>query len=120
MKTKDQLPGSAVRYSAWGCLTLGLLLCVIPGLFLAFMWQFYGYTIADGDTPDPIGALTRSWNLVKDNVGSLLVLARVLLLLNFLGALLCGIGLLVTLPVTAIAVAFAWRTVTGGRVARLG
>ncbi len=99
---------------------LGMLLCVIPGLILAFMWQFFGYSIADGDTTDPIGALTRSWNLVKDNLGSLLVLALVLMLLNFVGALLCGIGLLVTLPVSAIAVAFAWRTVTGGRVAAQG
>jgi uncharacterized membrane protein len=40
-------------------------------------------------------------------------------LLNFAGLLLCIVGLLVTVPVTAIAVAYAWRYFSGGRIAQI-
>lgn len=65
-------------------------------------------------------AVSYGWKGFTKNVGQLIVIALVLMLLNFVGALLCGIGMLVTLPVTAIALAFAWRTVTGGTRGRTG
>ena len=33
------------------------------------------------------------------------------------GAILCGVGLLVAVPVAALLVAYAWRKLTGGYVA---
>jgi uncharacterized membrane protein len=61
-----------------------------------------------------------SFEVVSGNVGQLLLLAIVCLVLNLVGALLCGVGLLVTLPMTAIAIAYAWRFFTGGMIAPQG
>jgi uncharacterized membrane protein len=105
--------------------SVGLVLCLIPGLIIGFLLQFYGYAIVDrrvdattsAPQSDPIGSLRASFQVTSSNVGSLLGLSIVNLVLNLVGAALCGIGLLVTLPVTAIAVAYAWRQLTGGPVA---
>lgn len=97
----------------------GLLLCIIPGLILAFLWVFYGYAIADRQTDDPIDSMRRSWRLVRANVGPLLLLLLAAIGINILGALLCGIGLIATLPTTGVAFAYAWRVLTGGRIAVL-
>ncbi|MCU0302023.1 MAG: hypothetical protein MUF35_10555 [Candidatus Nanopelagicales bacterium] len=105
--------------------TVGLVLCIIPGLIIAFLLQFYGYAIVDrrvdaatsAPQSDPIGALRASFQVTSSNVGGLLALSIVNLVLNIIGAALCGIGLLVTLPVTAIAIAYAWRQLTGGPIA---
>lgn len=98
---------------------LGLIFCIIPGLILAFLFAFYGYGIVDGRTEDGIESMKISWNLVSSNVGALLLLFVLVILVNLGGALLCGVGLLFTYPLTAIAVAYAWRTLTGGTVAQL-
>lgn len=96
---------------------LGLLLCLIPGLILAFLFAFYGYAIVDGRTNDGVEAMKISWQLVSANVGSLILLFLLVLAINFAGALLCGLGLFITYPLTAIAVAYAWRRMTGGPIA---
>ncbi len=98
---------------------IGLIFCIIPGLILAFLFAFYGYGIVDGRTEDGIESMKISWNLVSSNVGALLLLFVLVILINLGGVLLCGIGLLFTYPLTAIAVAYAWRTLTGGTVAQL-
>ena len=104
---------------------VGLILCVIPGLIAGFLLQFYGYAIIDKKVDSvttapqstPTGAIRASFEVVAANVGPLILLAVLCFLLNVAGAILCGIGLLVTLPVTAIAVAYAWRYFSGGRIA---
>jgi uncharacterized membrane protein len=97
----------------------GLLLCLIPGLILAFLFAFYGYAIVDGRTNDGIEAMKISWQVASSNVGSLILLLLLVVVINFAGALLCGLGLFVTYPLTAIAIAYAWRRLTGGPVAAL-
>jgi hypothetical protein len=98
---------------------VGFIFCIIPGIILAFLFAFYGYAIVDGRTSDGIEAMKTSWNLVSSNVGQLLLLFILVILINIAGALLCGVGLLFTYPLTAIAIAFAWRQVSGGTVAPL-
>jgi uncharacterized membrane protein len=58
-----------------------------------------------------------SYEITSKNVGSLIVLVILCILLNIAGALLCGIGLLVSMPVTAIAFAYAWRYYSHGHIA---
>ena len=60
-----------------------------------------------------------SWNLTSKNIGPLILLFILAFLINLVGALLCGVGLLFTYPITAVAIAYAWRTLTGGRIAEL-
>lgn len=107
--------------------TVGLVLCIVPGLIAGFLLQFFGYAIVDrrvdatttAPNSDPIGALRASFAVTSANAVPLILLALLALAANFVGALLCGVGLLVTIPVTAIAVAYAWRFFTAGRIAVL-
>ena len=98
---------------------VGLILCIIPGLILGFLFAFYGYAIVDRKTGDAIEAMKISWNLTSKNIGPLILLFILAFLINLVGALLCGVGLLFTYPITAVAIAYAWRTLTGGRIAEL-
>jgi uncharacterized membrane protein len=125
LSTRDIVPYIVASLLVAIVVGIGLLLCIIPGLIAGFLLQFYGYAIIDkrvdaehmAPQSDPIGAMRASYEITSRNVGNLIVLAILCILLNIVGALLCGIGLLVTLPVTAIAVAYAWRYFSRGRIA---
>lgn len=106
----------------------GLLACLIPGLVLAFIWQFYGYAIVDGgDSVGATGSLGRSFAVVKTAVGELLVLwlafvgiflvIALVAVIPFVGWVVAVIAAVIFYPVTALAIAYAWRTLSGGTVA---
>jgi len=96
--------------------TIGLVLCIIPGLVFAFFAWWTMQFVIDRNQ-DAVTAIKSSINAVKSNAGTLFLLALALFGLNLLGALLCLIGLLVTVPVSIIAVTYAYRVTTGGPVA---
>jgi hypothetical protein len=97
---------------------VGFVLLIVPGLIAAFLLAFTSFAVLDRHE-DPIGALKTSYRLTSGNVGEVLVLFLVLIALNFIGALLCGLGLFVTLPLSVIATAYAWRWFTNGPIAPL-
>ncbi len=127
VSTKDVGPYLIASLVVALIVTVGLFLCVIPGLIAGFLLQFYGYAIIDKKADSvttavqssPMGAIRASFEVVAGNIGPLILLAVLCFLLNMVGALLCGVGLLVTLPVTAIAIAYAWRYFSGGRIAAI-
>ncbi len=57
--------------------------------------------------------------MTKGRIGELFVFGLALFGINLVGAILCGIGLLFTYGITAIAVAYAYRTLRGESVAAL-
>lgn len=106
----------------------GLLACIIPGLILAFIWQFYGYAIVDGGpSVSATGALGQSLAVVKTAVGELLVLwlafvgigfvIVLVAVIPFIGWIIAALAAVVFYPVAALAIAYAWRTLSGGTVA---
>ena len=102
-----------------GLVTILLLpVTFIVTLVLSFFIQFFGYAILD-ENKSAFEGISRSFEVVRSNFGELLLLWLAAVGINIVGALLCGIGLLVTLPLTAIAWAYAWRRVTNGMVAPL-
>ena len=125
LSAKDLWPYVLASLVVATVVTLGLLLCVLPGILAAYLLQFYGYAIIDrradsvttAAQASASGALRASIEVAAGNVGPLLRLAVLCFLVNVVGALLLLVGLLVTLPVTAIAVAYAWRYFTGGPIA---
>jgi hypothetical protein len=125
VSTKDIGPYIIASLLVALIVTVGLVLCIIPGLVAGFLLQFYGYAIIDRKSDSvttapqssPTGSLRASFEVVAGNVGPLILLAVLCFLLNIAGALLCGVGLLVTVPVTSIAIAYAWRYFSGGRIA---
>lgn len=113
----DQLGTFIVASILYGlAVSIGLVLCIIPGLIAAIFFSFYGYYVLDRGT-GATESLGSSWNLVKANFGSVLGLLILAILLNFVGVLLCGIGVLVTGPVSWTAIAYAYRTLNGEAVA---
>jgi uncharacterized membrane protein len=100
-----------------GVLTfIGFLLCILPGLIIAFFGAFFVYFILDQD----LGAwesIKASFSFVKDNIGNLLLLLILTWIALFVGALLCGIGLFVAVPVSVIAQAYAYKVLRGQPVA---
>ena len=96
---------------------IGMLLCIIPGIIAAVFLGFGGYVVIDQHEADPIAAIKRSIALVKPKFGPMLGLVFLLALINVLGLLLCFVGLLFTYPLTAIALAYTYRTLSGQPIA---
>lgn len=95
---------------------VGFLLCIIPGVIFAFLGWYWGYFLLDQKL-EPVEAIKASIELVRNNVGTMLGWAVVSILVNFVGLLLCGIGLLVTIPVTYIGTGYLFRRLQGQPVA---
>lgn len=98
---------------------IGLLLCILPGVIAAVLFAFAGYVVIDARDGDAVGAIKRSFALVKGNFGPVLGLMVLLILINIAGALLCVIGLLFTYPMTSVAFAYTYRTLNGQPVANI-
>ena len=93
----------------YGLLVLaGLILCVIPGIYWAIKYHFFGYFIIDQNM-DPLDALKRSGEITKGSMWNLLLLFIIFIGITFVGAILCGIGLLFSTPIVVMATVFAYR-----------
>lgn len=97
---------------------IGFVLLIIPGIIVIFLTYFTLQFVIDQDQ-DPVTAIKSSFGVISKNVGPLLLLALASVGINLVGALLCGLGLLVTGPVTLIAATYAYRVVTGRFVAAI-
>jgi uncharacterized membrane protein len=95
---------------------IGLILCIIPGLLVIFFSQFTYHFIIDKGLP-AFDAIKASFDLVSKNFGDVIVLFLASILAFIVGAILCGVGLIVAIPVTIIATAYAYRFLTGQTVA---
>lgn len=93
---------------------IGFILCLIPGIFFAIRLQLYVFYIIERDC-NALEALSKSWEATKGESLNIFLLGLVFALINFVGALLCGIGMLVTIPMTLIAFALIYRILTGGK-----
>jgi uncharacterized membrane protein len=98
---------------------VGLIFCIVPGIILAIMFMFYGYLIVEDPTLGPTEALSKAQQITKGRLGELFVFGLALFGINLVGALLCGVGLLFTYGISAIAVAYAYRTLNGEPVAAI-
>ena len=88
---------------------VGLLLLVVPGVIAALGLLFVPYAVIDRGA-GPISALKESWRITNGNKWQLFLFGLALIGLNLLGWLALVIGLLVTVPITWLAVTHAYRT----------
>lgn len=86
----------------------GLILFIIPGIYVAVRLMFYTYYIVDKNA-GVMDSIKMSWNLTKGGVMNLFLLGILFFAVNFVGALILGIGLAVTLPLTFLATALLYR-----------
>ena len=87
---------------------LGFVAFIIPGIVLALMFFFVKFLVIDRDM-NPIDAMKESARITKHNRFELLILALLALALTVVGALCLGVGLLVSVPVTSLALVRAYR-----------
>ncbi|WP_197498983.1 hypothetical protein, partial [Mycobacterium sp. E3298] len=99
-----------------GVLTsIGYSLCFVPGLVLSLFVQFTILFVVDR-SESAIKGFTSSFSLVGSNFANALLVWLVVMALIFAGALACGVGLLVTAPLDALILTYAYRKLTGGQV----
>jgi len=87
---------------------LGLILFIFPGIYLALKFQFFRFLVVEKGM-GPIEALRDSGRMAKGNIWNLFKLISVLAAINLLGALIFGIGLLVTIPMTILALVYVYK-----------
>jgi uncharacterized membrane protein len=106
-------PNGFWRYLAATLLTgtlvvLGLILLVVPGIILMLMCLFVAYIVIDRGL-GPIEAIKESRRITKGSRWNLLGLLLATIGINLLGILCLLVGLLVTIPVTSLAIVHAYR-----------
>lgn len=88
---------------------LGLLLFVIPGIFIAIRFQFYPYFVLDG-THSSILALQKSYYLTENLTVDLFLFGLSVIALNIAGVFFLGIGIIFTYPLTTMATATIYQS----------
>lgn len=102
-----------------GILTsIGMFLCIIPGLIVSIFTMFTIVALLDRNLA-PIDSIKTSFNIVKENFTPALLTWLVMLVIAVVGALLCGVGLLVAVPLVILIEVYAYRKLSGGQVADL-
>ncbi len=91
---------------------VGFVLCIIPGILVLFFTIFWGYFVVDQNM-GAVDAITASYNLVKDNAGAVLVFLLLGWLVTIAGAIACGVGLIVAIPVVVIATGYMYMRLRG-------
>jgi uncharacterized membrane protein len=87
---------------------IGFVLLIVPGVMLALGWMFSSYLIIDKGR-GPLEAMKESWAMTKGHKWQLLLLVLALIGINILGLLALVVGLLVTVPVSMLAVVHVYR-----------
>jgi uncharacterized membrane protein len=87
---------------------IGLLLLVVPGVYLGVRYALFGFCFANGET-DPLRCFQQSATLTKGATPGLLRILAALFVLNLLGASLLGLGLLITVPLSVLIMTDVYR-----------
>lgn len=102
------------KYIATTILTMfaiigGAILLIVPGIIAMVGLMFAPYLVIDKGM-GPIEAIKKSWSMSKGHKWQLFLFMLVLMILNILGVIALVVGLLVTIPVSAMAVIHVYRT----------
>jgi uncharacterized membrane protein len=89
--------------------TVGFILFIFPGFYLLARFSLFPFFILDKNM-GPLEAMGASLKASKGKCWPLFVLFLCTLLLNILGCLLLGIGLLITVPLSTLVWASAYKT----------
>lgn len=95
---------------------IGLALCIIPGIIFGFLAYFWNFFLVDKGL-EPVEAIKASINMVKENVGTVLVWAIVATIISFVGIILFCVGYLVAAPVVYIGTGYLYRRLNNEPVA---
>jgi hypothetical protein len=127
--TKGQKPEVAMLFETDGfgpyilasilfgiAVAIGLVLCIIPGIIFAVVYHFYGYVIVENPSTGAIDSLKKAADITRGHRWELFGLFIVLILINIVGLIACLVGVLFTAGISAVAVAYAYRSLSGESV----
>ena len=95
---------------------IGFVLCYVPGLVVMVFTGFTMQFVID-KRMSATDAIRASVELVNRNLGTMVLLLVAGYVANAIGSALCGIGLLVSMPVVILANTYAYRRMLGEPVA---
>ena len=95
---------------------IGYILCIIPGLIWLVLTAYAPIIAIDRGT-SPVDAIRQSIKWVTDNLGQVFLILLVSYLVYLAGALVCGVGLLVSIPVALVAITYSYRALNNEPVA---
>ncbi|HVY36080.1 MAG TPA: hypothetical protein VG982_02275 [Candidatus Paceibacterota bacterium] len=102
----------AVGVLAGLIIVLGFVLLIIPGVYFGVRLCFVNLAFVDRKGSVG-GTLKYSWHLVKGDIfWSVFLVLIVAIALIFLGAIVFGVGMLVTYPIAMLLIAFCYRALT--------
>lgn len=92
---------------------IGFMLCVLPGLLISALVPTAAYLVAVGEK-DGINAIKRAFDAVKANLMGAFFCSLLLGIIGSLGSLLCGVGIVLTLPIAFIGLYHMAKQLTDG------
>jgi uncharacterized membrane protein len=95
---------------------IGFFLCIIPGVIVSILLMFTVVALLDRNLA-AVDAVKASFEISKANFGNVFLAWLVMVATMIVGALLCGVGLLVAYPVATLFLVYTYRSLTGGQVA---
>ena len=93
-------------------------LCIIGGVIIGFIAQFAVAFVVDRSL-SPVESIKASFETIKSNFGGALLAWLVQYAIVVVGAFVCGIGLLVALPIAMLIHVYTYRKLSGGQVVAL-
>lgn len=99
----------ATRLLVGAVVVIGIILLIVPGVIFGLMFMFAPYLVIDKGL-GPIEAMKESKRITTGNKWQLFGFVLALLGVNILGAICLLVGLLVSIPVSCLAVVHAYRT----------
>ena len=81
--------------------SIGYMLCILPGLLLMAIVPTAAYLVACGEK-DGIAALRRAWEAVKGHLVAAFLCTLILGIIGNIGMIFCFVGIVVTLPIAFI------------------
>lgn len=86
---------------------------LIPGVYVAVRFKFYPYVLLENENLDAVQLIIKTHKLTCCATWPIFKLLIVLTLLNVVGFLAFGVGLVLTVPVSVFAFAHAFRKLEG-------
>ena len=98
--------GASILYGLM--VAVGLILLIIPGIYLAIKYQFFSFLIVDKNM-GIMESFKKSEEMTQGVKMNLLLFSLALAGINILGALVFLVGLIVTIPTTVMATVYVYR-----------
>ena len=91
---------------------IGFIFLIVPGIYLAITFGFFGYNIVDKEH-GIVESIEQSAAITKAQKWDLFGFGVALFFFNLAGAIALGVGLLITVPVSMLALAYVYRKLNG-------